>query len=89
MTKGHFFKLYNDCEEDLKTIFEVKHGEPILYKNGIGQFDSSNKLIKEFSCKYDCIQKIKMSDKTLAKALTKNKPYNGFYFRQLTPRVSY
>ena len=89
LTKGHFFKLYNDCEEDLKTIFEVKHGEPILYKNGIGQFDSSNKLIKEFSCKYDCIQKIKMSDKTLAKALTKNKPYNGFYFRQLTPRVSY
>ena len=89
LTKGHFFKLYNDCEEDLKTIFEVKHGEPILYKNGIGQFDSSNKLIKEFSCKYDCIQKIKMSDKTLAKALTKNKPYNGFYFRELTPRISY
>ena len=89
LTKGHFFKLYDDCEEDLKTIFEVKHGEPILYKNGIGQFDSSNKLIKEFSCKYDCIQKIKMSDKTLAKALTKNKPYNGFYFRELTPKISY
>ena len=89
LTKGHFFKLYDDCEEDLKTSFELKHGQPILYKNGIGQFDSSNKLIKEFSCKYDCIQKIKMSDKTLAKALTKNKPYNGFYFRELTPRISY
>lgn len=89
LTKGHFFKLYDDCEEELKTSFELKHGQPILYKNGIGQFDSSNKLIKEFSCKYDCIQKIKMSDKTLAKALTKNKPYNGFYFRELTPRISY
>jgi phage anti-repressor protein len=89
LTKGHFFKLYNDCEEELKTSFEVKHGQPILYKNGIGQFDSSNKLIKEFSCKYDCIQKLNMSDKTLAKALTKNKPYNGFYFKELTPRVSY
>lgn len=89
LTKGHFFKLYDDCEEELKTSFEVKHGQPILYKNGIGQFDSSNKLIKEFSCKYDCIQKLNMSDKTLAKALTKNKPYNGFYFRELTPRVSY
>ena len=89
LTKGHFFKLYDDCEEDLKTSFELKHGQPILYKNGIGQFDSSNKLIKEFSCKYDCIQKIKMSDKTLAKALTKNIPYNGFFFRELTPKVSY
>jgi hypothetical protein len=89
LTKGHFFNLYDDCEEELKTSFEVKHGHPILYKNGIGQFDSSNNLIKEFSCKYDCIQKLNMSDKTLAKALTKNKPYNGFYFRELTPKVSY
>ena len=64
-----------------------KHCEPILYKNGIGQYDASNVLIREFICKYDCIKQIKMSDKTLAKALDKNIQYNGFHFKNLEPKL--
>jgi len=83
LTKGYFYKLYNDCESKLREEFEEKNGQPLLYKNGIGQFDLENKLIGEFSCKYDCIKALSMSDKTLAKALEKNISYNGFYFKEI------
>jgi prophage antirepressor-like protein len=89
LTKGFYYKLYNDCDEDLKVEFEEKNGKPILYKNGIGQFDSNSNLIKKFVCKYDCIKKLKMSDKTLAKALSKNIPYNGFYFKELGSKLNH
>ena len=89
LTKGFYYKLYDDCDEDLKVEFEEKNGKPILYKNGIGQFDSNSNLIKKFVCKYDCIKKLKMSDKTLAKALSKNIPYNGFYFKELGSKLNH
>jgi len=71
----------------LKEKFEKENSEPLLYKNGVGQFDLQNNLIKEFSCKYDCIKSLSMSDKTLAKAINKNVPYNGFYFKEIGSRV--
>ena len=40
----------------------------------LGIIDKNN-LIKEFICKYDCIRTLKMSDKTLRKALDKNQMY--------------
>jgi len=83
MSRGYYYKLYYDCEENIRNDFEMKYGEPILYKNGIGQHDLENHLIKEFICKYDCIKTLKMSDKTLAKSLEKNLPYNGFYFKEI------
>ena len=70
-------------DDHLRETFEEKHGQPLLYKNGIGQYDSENNMVKEFACKYDCIKQLKMSDKTLAKALEKNAPYNGFNFKEL------
>jgi phage anti-repressor protein len=36
-----------------------RYGEPVLYKNGVGQYDASNILVKEFICKYDCIKQLK------------------------------
>jgi prophage antirepressor-like protein len=89
LTKGHYYKLYNDCDTILKNNFVEKNGEPILYKNGVGQYDTSNNLIKEFICKYDCIKQLKMSDKTLAKALEKNIQYNGFYFKTLETKLKH
>jgi len=85
ITNGHYYILYDSCEEDLKEEFITKNNnkEPLLYKNGVGQYDSQNNLIHEFICKYDCTKSLHISDKTLEKALTKNILYNGNYFKYL------
>jgi len=87
LTKGFYYKVYDDCDANLREVFEEINGEPLLYKNGIGQFDLENNLIREFLCKYDCIKSLNMSDKTLAKALEKNVPYNGFYFKVIGSKL--
>jgi len=87
LTKGYYYKLYDECDEILKQKFIKIHGEPLLYKNGIGQYDVSNNLVKEFICKYDCIKQLKMSDKTLTKALTKNLTYNGCYYKEIGSKL--
>ncbi len=56
-------------------------------KYGIGQFNQEGKLLKEFVCKHDCIKQLKMSDKTLAKALDKNILYNAFYFKSIGAKL--
>jgi phage anti-repressor protein len=86
-TKGHYYKLYDDCDSQLREYFEEKNGEILLYKNGVGQFDLENNLICEFACKYDCIKSLSMSDKTLAKALNNNIAYNGFYFKEIGSKL--
>ena len=88
LTKGFYYKLYDDCEIILREKFEEKNkGLPLLYKNGIGQYDSENNLVNTFACKYDCIKTLKMSDKTLAKSLEKNIKYNGFYYKELGSKL--
>ena len=89
ITNGHYYALYDSCEEDLKEKFIAKNNnkEPILYKNGVGQYNPENNLIQEFICKYHCIKSIHISDKTLEKALTKNILYNGNYFKYLGCKI--
>ena len=87
LTKGHYYMLYDTCEENLKHEFVNRVGEPILYKDGVGQYDTQNNLIREFICKYDCIKTLQISDKTLAKALDKNKAYNGHYYKSLGTKI--
>ena len=87
LSNGHYYVLYDSCNEELREKFEEINGVPLLYKNGVGQYDLNNKLIKEFSCKYDCIRGLKMSDKTLAKALNNNIPYNNFYYKELGEKI--
>jgi len=90
LTKGFFYILYENCSDELKTNFIIKNmgKTPLLYKSGVGLFDSNNNMTTEFSCKYDCIRKMKISDKTLAKALDKNVQYQGNYFRSLGEKLS-
>ena len=83
ITNNHYYMLYDKCSDELRDSFVKVHGEPILYKNGIGQFDSENKLVQEFVCKYDCIKKLHISDKSLTKALDNNIMYNDFYYKKL------
>jgi prophage antirepressor-like protein len=82
ISKGNYYILYEKCNEELTSNFEEKYGEPILYKNGVGQYDENNILIKEFKCKYDCQREMTMSDKTLRKALTTNILYNDYYYKE-------
>jgi hypothetical protein len=87
ISNNHYYMLYDKCDNDLQEKFEENYGEPILYKEGVGQYDSQNNLIKEFICKYDCIKQLKMSDKTLRKALDKNIMYNNCYFKLLGSKL--
>ena len=88
ITNGHYYMLYDKCEDELRGNFEARiNGEPILYKDGVGQFDTQNNLVREFVCKYDCIRLLAMSDKTLAKALDKNIAYNGHYYKSLDSKT--
>ena len=87
LSRGFYYKLYTDCKDNLKESFEEKNGIPLLYKNGIGQYDSEHNLVRTFACKYDCIRILKMSDKTLTKSLEKNITYNGFYYKELDSKL--
>ena len=88
LTKDSYYKLYDDCEDELKSAFEEQcGGEPFLYKNGAGQFDAEHKLTKEFASKYDCIKQMKMSDKTLAKCYNKDIQYNGYYYKEIGSKL--
>uniref|UniRef100_A0A6C0JQR0 MSV199 domain-containing protein n=1 Tax=viral metagenome TaxID=1070528 RepID=A0A6C0JQR0_9ZZZZ len=88
ISKGHYYMLYEKCDNDLKTDFVCKNnGEPLLYKDGVGQYDENHNLIHEFSCKYDCIKKLHISDKTLTKALDKKVSYNGNYYKYIGSKM--
>ena len=90
LSRGFYYKLYDDCDEDIRTTFELElnNGEcPLLYRNGVGQYDAQGKLVRVHACKYDCIRTLKISDKTLFKALSKNIDYNGFYFKEIGEKL--
>ena len=87
VTNGHYYAVYEKCTNELINSFEQKYGNPLLYKDGVGQYTGDNQLIKEFVCKYDCIKQLKMSDRTLAKALDKNVMYNDYYFRMIGSKL--
>jgi phage anti-repressor protein len=87
LTNGHYYMLYDKCPEEAISNFEQQHGEPVLYKDGIGQYAEDNQLVKEFVCKYNCIKQLKMSDKTLAKALDNTVLYNNSYFKRIGSKL--
>jgi len=89
ITNGHCYMLYEKCSANLRNNFVIKNGnkEPILYKDGVGQFDQHQNLVREFVCKYHCIRTLNMSDKTLTKALNNNHPYNGLYYKSIGTKL--
>lgn len=90
LSRGFYYKLYDDCDEELRDTFqsELNNGEcPLLYRNGVGQYDAQGKLVQVHACKYDCIRTLKISDKTLFKALSKKVSYNGFYFKEIGEKL--
>ena len=92
IANGFYYTLYDKCDDKLKTEFNnihnIKDSYPLLYKNGVGKFDMQHNLIQEFVCKYDCIRTLRISDKTLAKALRNEKPYNSHFYKYLREKTS-
>jgi hypothetical protein len=84
ISNGYYYMLYEKCDDELKEEFVNRNnGEPLLYKDGVGQYDSNNNLVKEFSSKYDCIKTFHISDKTLTKCLDKNVVYDGHFYKHI------
>jgi hypothetical protein len=88
LTKGHYYTLYDNCSEELRNSFEASNnGYPILYRNGVGQYDENGNLIHIFLCKYYCCNILGISDKSLTKSIKNNLPYNGHFFREIGDRL--
>ena len=84
ISNGYYYKLYEECDDVLKDVFVEKYGEPIMYKDGVGQFNASNnELVKEFVCKFEVQKQLQISDKTIIKSITNNIPYNGYLYKLL------
>ena len=89
LINGNYYILYDDLCNNLRNNFLAKHNiqKILLYKNGIGQYNIQQKLINEFSCKYECIKKLHISDRTLNKALERNIAYNNNFFKYLGSKL--
>uniref|UniRef100_A0A6C0HV43 MSV199 domain-containing protein n=1 Tax=viral metagenome TaxID=1070528 RepID=A0A6C0HV43_9ZZZZ len=87
LTNGFYYMLYDQCDETLKQAYEEQHGEPLLYRDGVGQYDQEHQLLRTFIHKYDCMKQLKISDKTLAKALDKPITYNQCYYKMVGSKL--
>ena len=79
---GHYYQLYEECDA-LKERFQEKHGTIVLYHDGIGQYDSQQKRIAEFTSRFECTIRAGISQKSLAKVLDQPLLYKEWYFKSL------
>jgi hypothetical protein len=88
LTNGFYYMIYEKCSEELRNNFEAEHGGyPQLYRSGIGQYDTNNKLTHIFLCKYYCCNQLSISDKILSKSIKKNLAYNGHYYKEIGDKL--
>lgn len=90
LSNNYYYILYSECEEHLKNEFKNSkniNGTLLLYKDGIGKFDSNNNLITEFTSKYDCITKEEFGTKTMNKILYNNIMYKNYYYKHLESKL--
>lgn len=84
---GCYFIVYNQCDVKLKNDFIKKYGEPFLYKNGIGQYDTTGNLVKEFISKISCYTELKIAHRTLNLYLDNGNTYKDFVYKVLPPKI--
>lgn len=87
MKDNYYYQLYDECDPSLKRKFEEKHGNVVLYHDGIGQYDINNNLILEFASRYDCTARVGISQKSLAKVLDKTLTYKDCYFKTMGEKL--
>ena len=78
-------KAFNSNDLHTEIIIKGTVNDPLFRASG--QYDAQGNLVRVHACKYDCIRTLKMSDKTLFKALSKNVEYNGFYFKPIGEKL--
>lgn len=64
-------------------ILREKYGKPLLYKNGVGQFDINDNLIKDFASKQDCFRKVNISRLLLDNLIKEQNRLNGFIYKYI------
>lgn len=84
---SQYYILYEQCDNILKQNFEKINGKPLLYKNGVGQFDDTDKLIKDFASKEDCFRKSNISRALLNKLIKENIVHNGFIYKYIGKKI--
>ena len=84
---NHYYQLYDECDVSLRNNFEEKHGNVVLYHDGIGQYDTNNNLISEFASRYECTARVGISQKSLAKVLDKTLAYKDCYFKTMGEKL--
>jgi hypothetical protein len=84
---GYYYQLYEECDASLKNQFQTRHGNIVLYHDGIGQYDMNHMLISEFASKFDCTARAGISQKSLAKVLDKPLQYKEYYFKSLAEKL--
>lgn len=87
LSKGHYYLLYDSCEDELKEKFIEKYGNPLLYKDGVGEFDENGIMTREFSCKDNCISCLGTSSKTLTKILDKNLFFHSHLYKHIGSKL--
>ena len=90
--QSYYYVLYDSLNEALKTKFlnKIKSNNIVLYKNGVGQYNSDGTtLINEFKSVHDCQISVGIGNKSLTKALSTGKTYNGYVYKYLTNKLYY
>jgi hypothetical protein len=85
---GYYYQLYEECEESLRSKWKELHGVPVLYHDGVGQYDTNNTLITEYISRFDCTVRMGISQKSLAKVLDKDLMYHQFFLKTLGEKLS-
>ena len=80
---SEYYILYKECKKELLENFERINGKPLLYKNGIGQFDENDNLINEFSSKENCFRNSNISRALLSKLIKEKINHNGFTYKYI------
>ena len=87
LSNDYYYVLYSKCKEDIKSRFLGSNKQIVLYKDGVGKFDTDGNLVKEYTSKYDCIVNEPFGTKSLNKILYNNLSYENHYYRYLPPKV--
>lgn len=83
---GHYYQLYEECDESLRNQFQEQHGDIVLYHDGIGKYDGQTRLA-EYKSRFDCTAQAGISQKSLAKVLDTSILYKGFRFASLGEKL--
>jgi prophage antirepressor-like protein len=83
LSKSNYYMLYTSVNIEVRDSFEDTHNKPILYKDGIGKYNTENVLVEEYVSKMDCYTQSDIGNKSLSKSLANGSVYAGFYYRHL------